>query len=111
MESTIALTWLGIAFCVAQSGAFSGRNLALFGISALRLESEGAAGNDDATRLLELRRDSNFLLTTVLWGNVGTNVRCWREPGPSSSRPSSSRLAARSFRRRTSRGTRCEWPR
>jgi metal transporter CNNM len=74
MESTIALTWLGIAACVVQSGTFSGLNLALFGISALRLESEGAAGNDDARRLLELRRDSNFLLSTVLWGNVGTNV-------------------------------------
>jgi metal transporter CNNM len=74
MESTIALTWLGIAACVVQSGAFSGLNLALFGISALRLESEGAAGNHDARRLLELRRDSNFLLSTVLWGNVGTNV-------------------------------------
>jgi metal transporter CNNM len=74
MESTIALTWLGIAACVLQSGGFSGLNLALFGISALRLESEAAAGNDDAARLLELRRDSNFLLTTVLWGNVGTNV-------------------------------------
>jgi metal transporter CNNM len=74
MESTIALTWLGIAACVLQSGTFSGLNLALFGISALRLEAEGAAGNEDARRLLELRRDSNFLLTTVLWGNVATNV-------------------------------------
>ncbi len=74
METATALTWLGIALCVLQSGSFSGLNLSLFGISALQLESQAAAGDADAARLLELRRDSNFLLSTVLWGNVGTNV-------------------------------------
>ncbi len=74
MELTTALTWTGIALCVLQSGSFSGLNLALFGVSALRLQAEAGAGNEDAKRLWELRRDSNFLLTTVLWGNVGTNV-------------------------------------
>ncbi len=74
MQDLTALTWLGIALCVLQSGSFSGLNLSLFGVSALQLEAQAAAGNEDAKRLLELRRDSNFLLTTVLWGNVGTNV-------------------------------------
>ncbi len=74
MDATTGLTWLGIGLCVLQSGAFSGLNLSLFGISALQLESQAAAGDADAARLLELRRDSNFLLSTVLWGNVGTNV-------------------------------------
>ncbi|MDJ0848963.1 MAG: DUF21 domain-containing protein [Myxococcota bacterium] len=74
MEATTGLSWLGIALCVLQSGAFSGLNLSLFGISALQLEVQAAAGRADAARLLELRRDSNFLLATVLWGNVGTNV-------------------------------------
>ena len=74
MEIPVALTWFGIALCVIQSGSFSGLNLALFGVSALRLEAQSAAGDADARRLLELRRDSNFLLSTVLWGNVGTNV-------------------------------------
>ena len=74
MQTIDALTWLGIGLCVLQSGSFSGLNLSLFGISALQLESQAAAGNADAERLLELRRDSNFLLSTVLWGNVGTNV-------------------------------------
>jgi metal transporter CNNM len=74
MESIEALTWFGIALCVMQSGGFSGLNLSLFGLSALQLESRAAAGNVDAARLLELRRDSNFLLSTVLWGNVATNV-------------------------------------
>jgi metal transporter CNNM len=68
------LTWVGIALCVLQSGSFSGLNLAMFGVSALRLEALAASGSEDAERLLELRRDSNFLLTTILWGNVGTNV-------------------------------------
>jgi CBS domain containing-hemolysin-like protein len=74
MESTTLLTWVGIALCVLQSGSFSGLNLSLFGISALQLEARAAAGDADAKRLLELRGDPNFLLSTVLWGNVGTNV-------------------------------------
>ncbi len=76
MENTIgpALTWIGIVFCISQSAIFSGMNLALFSISRLRLEVEAAAGNTDAAKLLEMRQDSNFLLTTVLWGNVGINV-------------------------------------
>lgn len=53
---------------------FSGMNLAVFSISRLRLEAEAAAGNKDARRLLAMRQDSNFLLTTILWGNVGINV-------------------------------------
>jgi hypothetical protein len=53
---------------------FSGLNLAFFGLSRLRLEVEMATGNRAAAKLLQLRRDSNFLLTTILWGNVGINV-------------------------------------
>ena len=68
-----ALTWLGIAFCLVQSGMFSGLNLALLGLSRLQLEVESTSGNEAADRILELRRDSNFLLTTVLWGNVAVN--------------------------------------
>jgi hypothetical protein len=74
MDPITALTWLGIALCVLQSGCFSGLNLSLFGTSALQLDAQAAAGNANAERLLELRRDSNFLLSTVLWGNVSTNV-------------------------------------
>ncbi len=74
MDITTLLIWAGIALCVLQSGSFSGLNLSLFGISALQLESKASAGDEDAGRLLELRGDPNFLLSTVLWGNVGTNV-------------------------------------
>ena len=53
---------------------FSGLNLAFFSISRLRLEVEKKRGNQDAEKVLVLRDDSNFLLTTILWGNVGINV-------------------------------------
>jgi hypothetical protein len=67
-------TWLGIALCVIQSALFSGLNLAVFSISRLRLEVEAAGGNPNAGRLLELRRDANLTLATILWGNVATLV-------------------------------------
>ncbi len=66
-------TWVGIAFCISQSAMFSGLNLAFFGVSRLRLEVE-ARTDEKAARVLRMRRDSNFLLTTILWGNVGINV-------------------------------------
>ena len=66
--------WAGIAFCITQSAIFSGLNLAVFNISKLRLEVAAAGGNRDAVELLALRKDSNFTLATVLWGNVTINV-------------------------------------
>lgn len=67
------MVWLGILFCVSQSAMFSGLNLAFFGLSRLQLEVE-AETNPKALRVLKMREDSNFLLTTILWGNVGINV-------------------------------------
>jgi metal transporter CNNM len=69
-----ALIWIGILFCISQSAIFSGLNLALLGISRLRLEVEASAGNPAAVKILRLRKDFNFLLTTILWGNVAINV-------------------------------------
>ena len=66
--------WLGIGFCVTQSAMFSGLNLAFFSISKLRLEIESKKNNKHAIKISALRKDSNFLLTTILWGNVGINV-------------------------------------
>ncbi len=71
MES---LTWLGIIFCVSQSAFFSGMNLAAFSVSRLRLEVEKLSGNSNAQKVINLRKDANFLLTTILWGNVAINV-------------------------------------
>lgn len=68
------LVWLGIAFCLSQSAMFSGLNLAMFGLSRLRLEVEASTGDRGARKILALRKDSNFLLTAILWGNVGIHV-------------------------------------
>ena len=68
------LLWVGIAFCVTQSAIFSGLNLAFFSLSRMQLGIDAAAGVETAKRILTLREDSNFLLTTILWGNVGINV-------------------------------------
>lgn len=69
------LIWLGILFCVTQSAIFSGLNLAFFSLTRLRLEIAAEdAGSTRAIKVLSMRKDSNFLLTTILWGNVGINV-------------------------------------
>ena len=65
---------VGIFFCLTQSALFSGLTLGLFGLSRLKLEIEVESGNQDAAAVLELRRDANLLLTTLLWGNVSINV-------------------------------------
>jgi len=73
MSSEI-LIWLSIIICISQSAIFSGLNIALFSLSRLQLEVESSKGNKAAKNVLALRSDSNFLLTTILWGNVGINV-------------------------------------
>src|SRR5689334_9291785 len=67
-------TWIGIVLCIMQSAAFSGLNLAVFSISPLRLQIAADGGNKDAARVLELRKDANQVLATIIWGNVSTNV-------------------------------------
>ena len=67
------MTWIGIAFCITQSAIFSGLNLAFFSLSRLQLEVD-AKEDLRAKKVLTLRKDSNFLLSTILWGNVGINV-------------------------------------
>jgi metal transporter CNNM len=66
--------WLGIIACITLSALFSGLNLAIFSLSPLRLQIEADGGNKNAERVLDLRRNSNQVLATVIWGNVGTNV-------------------------------------
>ena len=67
--------WIGIFFCLSQSAMFSGLNLAFFSYTRLRLEIEADAEPETgAHKVLKMRDDSNFLLTTILWGNVGINV-------------------------------------
>lgn len=72
--STPAASWIGIVFCLSQSAMFSGLNLGFFSVSRLRLEAEAENGDESAQRVLQLREDANFLLCTILWGNVSVNV-------------------------------------
>ena len=74
MTYSASLIWISIAICVVQCAVFSGLNLAIFSVSKLRLEVAAAAGNVDAIKVLDLRKDSNFTLCTIIWGNVVTNV-------------------------------------
>ena len=74
MTTADIMTWVGIVFCLSQSAMFSGLNLAFFSISRLRLEAEAEQGKPEAKRILKLREDANFLLCTILWGNVSVNV-------------------------------------
>src|SRR3984885_3687965 len=66
--------WLGVIACILQSGLFAGLNLAVCSLSLLRLQIEADGGNPDAVKVLELRKNANQVLATVIWGNVTTNV-------------------------------------
>lgn len=68
------ITWILIIFCLMQSAIFSGMTIGVFGLGRLRLEIEAEANNKEAIKILQIRRDSNFLLTTLLWGNIAVNV-------------------------------------
>ena len=68
------LLWSGILICITQSAIFSGLNLAFFSMPKLFLEIEIKKQNPYAVSIAKLRKDSNLLLTTILWGNVGINV-------------------------------------
>ncbi|MCG7851402.1 MAG: DUF21 domain-containing protein [Methanosarcinaceae archaeon] len=70
----ITLTWISIFICILHSAIFSGLNLALFGLTRLRLEVEAESGDRHAVKILDLRKDSHYLLTTILWGNVAFNT-------------------------------------
>ena len=68
------VTWFLILLCLIQSGIFSGLTIGMFGLSRLRLEIEAEARNENARKVLEVRKNSHLLLSTLLWGNVGINV-------------------------------------
>jgi metal transporter CNNM len=68
------ITWILIILCMIQSATFAGLTIGIFGLGRLKLEIEAEANNKEAIKILQIRRDSNFLLTTLLWGNIGINV-------------------------------------
>lgn len=62
------MIWCAIALCISQSAIFSGLNLAFFSLSRLQLEMESTKGNAAAIKVMALRNDSNFLLSTYFMG-------------------------------------------
>lgn len=84
-EEAPAIEWwqyLAIVFLATLSGAFSGLNLGLLGLEVRNLEliCKGPFQNDDeerdaryAAKILPIRRRGNFLLCTILLGNVTVN--------------------------------------
>lgn len=76
MDDTLSvlLVWLGVLLCLSQSAMFSGLNLAFFSLSRLELQVALEAGDQRAQKVITMREDASFLLTTILWGNVAINV-------------------------------------
>ena len=76
MDATLtnALVWIGVLLCLSQSAMFSGLNLAFFSLSRFQLQIAVDSGDERAARVLKMRNDGSFLLTTILWGNVAINV-------------------------------------
>jgi metal transporter CNNM len=74
METPHLLTWIGIALCLSQSAMLSGLNLAYFSLDKLDLQVRAKKNDPRAQAVLKLREDANFVLVTILWGNVAVNV-------------------------------------
>ncbi len=74
METPHLLTWIGIALCLSQSAMLSGLNLAYFSLNKLDLQVRAKKNDPRAQAVLKLREDANFVLVTILWGNVAVNV-------------------------------------
>jgi len=66
-----------VAFLVLHSGLFAGLALGLLGLDVIGLETVMASEHKDsakyASQILPLRKNGNFLLCTLLLGNVATN--------------------------------------
>jgi hypothetical protein len=72
-DSNKLAIWLGIAACLIGSASLSGMNVGLMSLNRLKLEVLAEKGDKDAQKVLNLRKDGNAVLATILWGNVGVN--------------------------------------
>ena len=68
------MEYLYILLLVIFSGLFSGMNLGFFSLTVHDLERKARLGDLGAERVLAVRRNGNFLLTTLLLGNVVVNT-------------------------------------
>ena len=62
-----------IILLVALSATFSGLTIGMFSMSVNSLERKAKLGNIQAKRVLGVRKKGNFLLCTLLLGNVAVN--------------------------------------
>ena len=73
----IVVEWILIAILVLMSGLFSGLNLGLMGLDPIGLQIVMASDNhknrDCARKIEPLRKRGNWLLCTLLIGNVAVN--------------------------------------
>ena len=77
MDSVLVLEWIAIVVLVCLSGLFSGLNLGLMGLDPLSLQvvMGGSEPNSSyASKIKPLRDCGNWLLCTLLLGNVAVNA-------------------------------------
>lgn len=76
--SEVLTVWAPIIILVAMSGLFSGLTLGLLSLDIKQLENVIRGGDESeqkwATRILPTRRFGNWLLCTLLLGNVAVNA-------------------------------------
>lgn len=63
-----------LVLLVTLSGIFSGLNIGLLSLSTTELNLEKKLGNPHAAAILPLRRQRNFLISTLILGNVIVNA-------------------------------------
>ena len=77
-EFSFWLEWFAIVFLVLFSGLFSGLNLGLMSLDTVGLEivmaSDNAKHVSAAKKIKPLRDHGNWLLCTLLLGNVAVNA-------------------------------------
>ncbi|MBU1167008.1 DUF21 domain-containing protein [Patescibacteria group bacterium] len=67
------MSYLIVFVLVSLSALFSGLTLGLFSLNKTDLERKIALGDKQAKKIYPVRKDGNFLLTTLLLGNVAVN--------------------------------------
>ncbi len=58
---------------ILTSACFSGLTIGMFSISLSSLERKIKLGNTDAEKIYRIRKNGNYLLSTLLLGNVAVN--------------------------------------
>jgi len=70
----LLVDYLNMTLLVLASGVCSGLTIGYLSLDKSDLKRKAKLGNKDAQKVLNLRNDSNFLLSALLLGNVGVNA-------------------------------------